>query len=75
VAKKVLEKVRMPLDLNGNEARIGASIGIAFYPDHGHSAEAVLKQADIAMYSVKEGGKNAYALACADALLPGITEP
>lgn len=63
VAKKVLEKVRMPVDLNGNEARIGASIGIAIYPDHGLSAEAILKQADIAMYTVKEGGKNAYALA------------
>ncbi|HEY9164455.1 MAG TPA: diguanylate cyclase [Magnetovibrio sp.] len=62
VAEKVLNALRMPVDLKGNEARIGASIGIAMYPDHGLTAEAVLKQADIAMYGVKEGGKNGYAM-------------
>jgi len=63
IAQKVLEALCKPVDLNGNDARIGASIGIAFYPDHATSAEDLLKQADIAMYTVKEGGKNNYIIA------------
>lgn len=63
VAKKVLEMLSQPVDLNGNAASIGASIGIAMYPDHALTAEDLLKQADIAMYAVKESGKNDYAMA------------
>lgn len=63
VAEKVLGALGMPINLKGNEARIGASIGVALYPDHGLSAESLLKQADIAMYGVKESGKNAFAMA------------
>lgn len=63
VAKKVLEALSNPVDLNGTPAIVGASIGIAMYPDHGLNAEDLLKQADIAMYTVKEGGKNHYGMA------------
>jgi len=63
VANKALEFLGQPVLLKGTPVHIGASIGIALYPDHGHSAEAILKQADMAMYGVKEGGKNAYAMA------------
>ena len=72
VAKKMLETLRKPIYLNGNAARIGASIGIAVYPDHGLNAEDLLKQADIAMYAVKESGKNDYGMASNEAMLPGL---
>lgn len=75
VARKILERLCTPIDLNGHEAIIGASIGIAFYPDHGLNAEDVLKQADNAMYDVKESGKNNFAIAPLDALLPGLDVP
>lgn len=67
VGKKILDALRQPVDLNGNDAHIGASIGIAAYPDHGLNAEEVLKQADTAMYAVKESGKNAYVMASQEA--------
>lgn len=63
VGNKVLELLGQPVLLKGTPVHVGASIGVALYPDHGHSAEAILKQADVAMYGVKEGGKNAFALA------------
>lgn len=74
VAKKVLETLGKPVDLDGNDASIGASIGIAMYPDHGLSAEDLLKQADIAMYTVKENGKNAYGIASNGAMAPGLDD-
>jgi len=66
VAHKVLTNLTAPIDLDGDEAHIGASIGIAFYPDHGKSAALILKQADNAMYTVKDSGKNAFAIASVD---------
>lgn len=44
-------------------AQVGASIGIALFPDHADSAETMLTLADKAMYSVKRAAKNNYALA------------
>jgi predicted signal transduction protein with EAL and GGDEF domain len=45
-------------DLSGHEVRVGASIGIAAYPDHGSDVETLMRHADIAMYHVKTHGKN-----------------
>ncbi len=45
------------------EAIIGASAGIALYPDDGDAPDGLLKRADEAMYRVKRTGKNGYAFA------------
>lgn len=42
------------------DVQVTASIGIAFYPEHGLDQEALLKKADIALYNSKEKGKNQY---------------
>jgi len=63
VAAKVLETLSQSIDLNGQKAHVGASIGIAVYPDHGNSPEYMMKNADAAMYNVKETGKNNFAFA------------
>lgn len=60
IAEKILAALAPPLHLLGHECRIGASIGIVMYPEHGTSAEELLGQADNAMYAVKKAGKNAY---------------
>ncbi|NBC48450.1 MAG: diguanylate cyclase [Gammaproteobacteria bacterium] len=62
VASKLLSTLREPFDL-GNEitARIGASIGVALYPDDGIDALALLHCADQAMYLAKRRGKQQFA--------------
>lgn len=45
-----------PLSLSGFEARVGASIGVAVYPDDAADAEALANNADLAMYRAKSGG-------------------
>ena len=62
VAKKVIEALSKAVPLNGVETAMGASIGISFFPDHGKTPEELIKQADSAMYAVKNKGKNNYCL-------------
>ena len=61
-AEKLLEALMPPLSLAGNEIRAGASIGIAWYPDHGLDYATVLRHADVAMYEAKHGGSGYVAL-------------
>lgn len=58
VLNRILACVRQPIALgNGVEARVGASIGVSFFPDHGHTADMLLRQADQAMYEAKASGR------------------
>jgi len=52
-AKTLLYAIREPFEIAGISLQIGASIGIAFYPDHGSNANELLRQADVAMYLAK----------------------
>ncbi|MDZ7656267.1 MAG: sensor domain-containing diguanylate cyclase [Sulfurimicrobium sp.] len=63
VAEKILATLSAPYHLLGHQCRIGASLGIVLYPQHGKNAEELLSQADNAMYAVKKAGKNAYRFA------------
>ena len=58
VAHNLLTEFGKPLDLNGHECRITASIGIAMFPDDGADEQTLMKNADIAMYLAKAEGKN-----------------
>lgn len=60
VAQKILSASLNPIDINGQECRVTASIGICVYPDDGKDEQALMKNADIAMYRAKEEGKNNY---------------
>jgi diguanylate cyclase (GGDEF)-like protein len=46
-----------PFDVDGSLTDIGASIGIALYPDDGHTAEQLLANADMALYRAKNTGR------------------
>jgi diguanylate cyclase (GGDEF)-like protein/PAS domain S-box-containing protein len=60
VAKKALDTATRPFLLQGRECQVTASIGISIYPGDGRDAETLLKNADIAMYLVKQQGKNGF---------------
>ena len=60
VAAKILEAFREPLMCDGYEIAITTSIGVAVYPDDGEDVDALMKNADIAMYRAKEQGRDNY---------------
>ena len=60
IAQKILDRLSEPFAIDNHELFVGASIGIAMYPEAGDSGEALIQNADIAMYHVKGRGKNGY---------------
>ncbi|HEX7364339.1 MAG TPA: PAS domain S-box protein [Dehalococcoidia bacterium] len=61
VARKILEAFREPLTVNSYKITVTTSVGFSVYPEDGQDSEALLKNADIAMYWVKEQGRDNYA--------------
>ncbi len=62
IADKILSDIKKPFQLGKHEVYIGASIGIAIYPNCGDSMDELIKNADIAMYRVKKTGKDGHQL-------------
>jgi diguanylate cyclase (GGDEF)-like protein/PAS domain S-box-containing protein len=61
VIRKLLNEVLRPYDLPGGaQARLSASMGVSLFPDNADEAGALIKNADMAMYSAKQAGKNGY---------------
>jgi diguanylate cyclase (GGDEF)-like protein len=54
----LLRALSSPFVLSGRNCQVGASIGVAIYPDNATTAEQLVKSADAAMYWAKQGGKN-----------------
>ena len=62
IAEKILSDIKKPFQLGSREVYIGASIGIAIYPESGDDMDSLIKNSDIAMYRVKKTGKDGYQL-------------
>ena len=60
VAQRILDALASPFRIEGHEIFTSASIGIAVFPDDGGDVETLLKNADTAMYTVKEEGRKNY---------------
>lgn len=60
IVNKILDVIREPIDIFGNECYTSASIGISIYPDDGITASELMKNADTAMYHAKEKGRDNY---------------
>ncbi|WP_374584608.1 EAL domain-containing protein [Pseudoduganella sp.] len=60
VANEVREALRNPFDLDGHQATLTASIGIAMYPDDANDPETLVKYANTAMERAKEAGGDGY---------------
>ena len=59
IARKAIVALARPFRLTEHEVSISASIGIASYPDDGDTAEVLIRNADSAMFSAKQSGRNA----------------
>jgi diguanylate cyclase (GGDEF)-like protein/PAS domain S-box-containing protein len=59
-AQRIMDSLVCPLTLDSQEVVITPTIGIAIYPEDGDNTEILFKNADTAMYSAKNGGKNCF---------------
>jgi diguanylate cyclase (GGDEF)-like protein len=57
IAAKVIDTIGQSIDLDGNLVSVGASVGIALYPNDGFNSDELLRHADVAMYHAKQAGK------------------
>ena len=62
IARRIALAISEPFELGGHSVEIGASIGVAIYPDHGTSVEALMRAADIGMYHAKSSGGGRHCL-------------
>ena len=62
VAQRVLEVMREPIFVAGQDCFVTASVGIALFPRDGQTMADLLRNSDVAMYAVKSQGRNAAAL-------------
>jgi diguanylate cyclase (GGDEF)-like protein len=60
LAKRVLRRLADPMQVNDQQIRIGASVGIAFYPRDGLDVDTLFRHADLALYSAKTAGRGVY---------------
>lgn len=62
IATEILDTLNAPLQFDGQELHVKASLGIALAPYDGEDSETLLKNADAAMYRAKQQGRNNYQL-------------
>ncbi len=54
VARRLEQAMETPFAVGGHQLRVGASIGIVLYPQHGNSVNDLMRRADVAMYKAKQ---------------------
>ena len=57
-AEQLVAGFQRPLQIDRREVAVGASCGVALYPEHGRDAETLLRAADVALFRAKELGRN-----------------
>lgn len=57
VANRLLEELREPIEVQDRQIRVTASVGVLVSDPRDHDAEALIRDADVAMYQAKSGGK------------------
>jgi diguanylate cyclase (GGDEF)-like protein len=55
---QIIEKTARPITIGDHEINITVSVGLCIYPDYGLEADQLLKNADAAMYRIKDSGRN-----------------
>lgn len=60
VAQNLIDAIQAPFRIGNDKLHMTTSIGIALFPEDGRDSETLIKNADLAMYSAKESGRNAF---------------
>lgn len=66
IAERVLSALGAPVRIDSDIFHITASVGMAVYPDDGEDLQTLLQHADIALYQIKDNGRNGYQVFGAD---------
>jgi diguanylate cyclase (GGDEF)-like protein len=64
LSERVAQAFESPFPVNGQNIRVTASVGIAIAPNHGVTADALMRHADIALYQAKQQGRDRAVLFC-----------
>lgn len=75
IAQNIVDCLGAPFALPGQAARLSVSLGVAFFPEDAGDVDALLKNADLAMYAAKQQGGNRFARRAADAPAPLVATP
>ncbi|MDX1722675.1 MAG: diguanylate cyclase [Pseudomonas sp.] len=75
IGEKILQRLSQPLSLGNASHQVGASLGIALYPEHGPNIDSLIHIADQAMYAAKRNGNNQYCLGLANSGEPSPACP
>ncbi|OAI09961.1 diguanylate cyclase [Methylomonas lenta] len=67
IVANILEHIRLPISLYDHSIQVTASMGGALYPQHGKSVDDLIYKADIAMYEVKQRGRDSFQM-----FMPGM---
>jgi len=60
VARKIIDALSQPFEIEGNTVRITTSAGVGIYPVDGEDVDTLTKSADLALYEAKRAGKNVH---------------
>jgi diguanylate cyclase (GGDEF)-like protein/PAS domain S-box-containing protein len=60
LARRLVDRLGEPFDLGGDQVLVGASVGVALYPDDARSADVLLKHADLALFRAKQEGRGTF---------------
>ncbi len=56
MARMIVQSLEQPFAIGDQQVGVGASVGVAVYPEHGNDAKTLMRRADVAMYVAKRGG-------------------
>jgi diguanylate cyclase (GGDEF)-like protein len=60
IAERIVKAMGAPFNIEGRNVSIGASVGIAIAPDDGDTTDALMKNADMAVYRAKNDGRSTF---------------
>ncbi|MBD3729177.1 MAG: EAL domain-containing protein [Sphingomonadales bacterium] len=60
LAQEIIQSLSQPYSIEGQRVVIGASVGISVAPEHGDTSEEIIRNADLALYAAKDGGRGRF---------------